>query len=40
MFTAKESAGSHCQLGNIGLAIDVMLDWIEQIDCSSAALKS
>ncbi len=31
MFTAKESAGSHCQLGNIRLVIDVMLNWIEQV---------
>ncbi|MDP4153760.1 MAG: alpha/beta fold hydrolase [Bacillota bacterium] len=31
MFTAKETAGNHCQLGNIGLAIDVMLNWIEQV---------
>lgn len=30
-FTAKESAGSHCQLGNIGLVIDVMLNWIKQV---------
>lgn len=30
MFTAKESAGGHCQLGNIGLAVKVMLNWIEQ----------
>lgn len=30
MFTAKEIASNHCQLGNIGLAIDVMLNWIEQ----------
>ena len=31
MFTAKETASNHCQLGNIGLAIDVMRNWIEQI---------
>ncbi|MDF1495235.1 alpha/beta hydrolase [Caproiciproducens sp. CPB-2] len=30
MFTAKENAGSHCQLGNIGLAAEVILDWINQ----------
>ena len=30
MFTEKESAGSHFQLGNIGFAIEVMLSWIEQ----------
>lgn len=31
MFTSEESAGSHCQLGNLGLAAGVMLNWIEQI---------
>lgn len=31
MFTSKEIASNHCQLGNIGLAIDVMLNWINQI---------
>jgi pimeloyl-ACP methyl ester carboxylesterase len=40
MFTAKEIASNHCQLGNIGLAIDVMLNWIEQIGQSSTALKA
>lgn len=35
MFTAKEFASNHCQLGNIGLAISVMLNWIEQISLSS-----
>lgn len=30
MFTAREIAGNHCQLGNIGLAIDVMSNWIKQ----------
>lgn len=30
MFTAKENAGSHCQLGNVGLAAEVILDWINQ----------
>jgi len=40
MFTAKEIASNHCQLGNIGLAIDVMLNWIEQIGQSSKALKA
>jgi Lysophospholipase len=31
MFTGKETASNHCQLGNIGLAIKVMLSWIEQV---------
>lgn len=31
MFTAKENAGNHCQLGNMGLAVEVILDWISQM---------
>ena len=30
MFTAKENAGNHCQLGNVGLAAEVVLNWINQ----------
>lgn len=30
MFTAKEHASNHCQIGNLGLAADVMLQWIGQ----------
>ena len=40
MFTAKEFASNHCQLGNIGLAISVMLNWIEQTSLSSESLKA
>ncbi len=29
IFTREESAQNHCQIGNIGLALQVMLDWIE-----------
>ncbi len=28
IFTAKEHAQNHCQIGNIKLALDVILDWI------------
>ncbi len=28
IFTRKEQAHNHCQVGNIGLALDVMLKWI------------
>ena len=28
VFTAEESAASHCQAGNYQLALDVMLDWL------------
>ncbi|MDC7952236.1 alpha/beta hydrolase [Liquorilactobacillus mali] len=31
IFTAKESASNHCQLGNIGLAISTILNWLDQI---------
>jgi len=30
VFTKKEQAHSHCQTGNIGLALDVMVKWIEK----------
>ena len=28
IFTRKESAQNHCQVGDIGLALTVILDWI------------
>lgn len=31
MFTSEETADTHCQIGNLGLASDVMLNWIDQI---------
>ncbi|WP_033168039.1 alpha/beta hydrolase [Clostridium sp. KNHs205] len=31
MFTPEETADTHCQIGNLGLEADVMLNWIEQI---------
>lgn len=37
MFTSKETAGNHCQLGNIGLAVKVMLNWLEQTSAPSSA---
>ena len=30
VFTNEENAGSHCQMGNLGLALDVMRRWIEE----------
>ncbi len=30
IFTKKEQAGQHCQIGNIGLALEVMLNWINR----------
>ena len=30
VFTQAESASNHCQLGNLGLALRTMLDWLDQ----------
>jgi pimeloyl-ACP methyl ester carboxylesterase len=30
VFTREEQAQNHCQIGNVGLALDVMLRWIEE----------
>jgi pimeloyl-ACP methyl ester carboxylesterase len=30
IFTKEEQAQNHCQIGNIGLALEVMLKWIDQ----------
>jgi pimeloyl-ACP methyl ester carboxylesterase len=30
IFTREEQAQNHCQVGNMGLALDVMLKWIEE----------
>jgi pimeloyl-ACP methyl ester carboxylesterase len=31
MFTRSESAQNHCQLGNVGLSIRVIVNWVEEI---------
>jgi pimeloyl-ACP methyl ester carboxylesterase len=31
VFTKEEQAQNHCQTGNIGLALDTMIDWIEKV---------
>lgn len=31
IFTKKEHAQNHCQIGNIGLALEVMVKWIEKV---------
>lgn len=31
LFTEAESAQSHCQVGNVGLAISVMIDWLDKL---------
>jgi len=30
VFTEDECAENHCQIGNIGLALDAMVNWIEE----------
>jgi len=30
IFTAEESAQTHCQVGNLGLALRVILDWVDE----------
>jgi pimeloyl-ACP methyl ester carboxylesterase len=30
VFTKQEQAQNHCQIGNVGLALDVMVNWIEE----------
>jgi hypothetical protein len=30
IFTKEEHAQNHCQIGNIKLALDTMLKWIEE----------
>jgi pimeloyl-ACP methyl ester carboxylesterase len=32
IFTREEQAQNHCQVGNIGLALDVMLEWIQKTE--------
>jgi pimeloyl-ACP methyl ester carboxylesterase len=36
IFTREESAHTHCQCGNLGLALSVMLDWVEERTASRA----
>jgi hypothetical protein len=36
IFTSAEHAENHCQVGNMGLALDVMSDWLLQTDEKSA----
>jgi pimeloyl-ACP methyl ester carboxylesterase len=37
LFTANESAASHCQVGNYGLAFKTIVDWLDGLSCRSAA---
>jgi hypothetical protein len=32
VFTRKEQAQNHVQVGNIGLSVRVMLDWLDGLD--------
>ncbi|MDR0846064.1 MAG: alpha/beta hydrolase [Lactobacillales bacterium] len=31
LFTRHETAQNHCQLGNVGLSVEVIVDWVEQV---------
>ncbi|MBU4553494.1 MAG: hypothetical protein U1D96_08510 [Eubacteriales bacterium] len=31
IFTRENQGQNHCQIGNLGLALDVMVEWIEEI---------
>jgi len=32
LFTEEEQAHNHCQVGNIGLQLKVIVDWLDTID--------
>ena len=32
MYSNQDDAGSHCYMGNMKLALDTMVCWIEQMD--------
>lgn len=38
VFTRDEQAQNHCQVGNIGLSVQVMLDWMQSLDERDASL--
>ncbi len=38
IFTEAEHADQHCQIGNLGLALDVMQDWISQCQQANASM--
>jgi alpha-beta hydrolase superfamily lysophospholipase len=33
VFTRAESAQNHCQVGNLGLALQVILGWLDDVSC-------
>lgn len=35
VFTREEHAQNHCQIGNIGLALDVMAEWLDTMSCTA-----
>lgn len=37
VFTARESASNHCQVGNLGLALDVIVAWIDAVSTGAPA---
>ena len=40
LFTSAEQASSHCQVGNRGLAVRTMVDWIEGLRSERASLRA
>jgi hypothetical protein len=38
VFTEAEQASNHCQIGNTGLALKVILDWLDAFGGRTAAL--
>ncbi|OEH91635.1 alpha/beta hydrolase family protein [Bacillus solimangrovi] len=39
IFTRKEHAHNHCQVGNFGLALKVIADWLEELESNNSNLK-
>ena len=40
LFTRRETAQNHCQLGNIGLSVKVIVNWAEQIMSNSVEIEN
>jgi hypothetical protein len=40
VFTEAEQAQNHCQVGNTGLAISVILDWLDQVGGRQVEIKA
>jgi hypothetical protein len=38
VFTEEDQAQNHCQVGNLGLALEVMAEWLEERDLANSEL--